>query len=245
MKGLCLYRRLIITALVFTTLSARALSTVKFEGRAYKSSKKLQLIYIEKHTQTYEEQKIQSSKTEYFNSQNKKIALLSCDYRKSIFTPDCNFDDFQFGHQEMTELQEKSNNYTINYRKSKNDPVKSVKVQISAQSSASQGLLQYIVMLMKKKMKKKKKKTSDITSFILPTKEQAINLKISIKKISANIKQYYVKVAVNNLFLRMFAPHIEMNFDSTYKLLNYLGNSNIPTSEGENQSVFIEYDYGE
>lgn len=217
---------------LFLTINSFANETIKFSGMAYKSSKKKELIYKEVHTVTYSEDQIQTSLTNYFDKEDKKIAYLDCNYKKSPFTPECKFEDARTGQVEVTTVE--SGKIKIDYKENSKAKSEVSKLKLNKKSSASQGLLQFIVNL------NKKNKKSAVTDFIFPSRGTDIALKIKRK---TKGDKTTVDIDVDNFLLKMFTSKITMTFNQKNQLIDYYGNSNISTKAGERQNVYIEYFY--
>lgn len=217
---------------LFSLPIAYAQQVIQFSGKAYTNKKKDKLAYIEKHTVAYKQGIIQESLTKYFNAKETQIAFLNCNYTKNTFVPECIFEDFRSGQKEITTHNGKI--MQIEYSEEFKAEVERSSIDLNKNSSASQGLLQYIIHL------NKKDKDSAVTNFIFPSRAMDIELKIKFQKEN---KKTIVDIDVNNFLLKMFTTKITMTLDSNNKLIKYFGNSNIATASGEKQNVYIEYFY--
>ena len=210
---------------------------LKFVGTAYTAKDKKAIAYIEKHTRVVKDAKVLKSDTIYYDTSDKKLATLSCNYESSAFLPVFEFVDHRTGYTER--LIKSGNKLKIEFQDSSKAKVETKEMPIKSSPSASQGLNE----LIKANLEKLYKKGDVETSFILPSRLDDIGMLITGKPNGADKVDVLIKV--KNILFRIFAPQLEMTYSKkSGHLLRYFGNSNIMTESGDKQNVYIEYDYG-
>jgi len=218
---------------VTCALQAKGLN---FEGIAYKSKDKKDIVYIEKHRREFVDSKVTTSETIYYDTSGKKIATLKCDYVSAPFLPEFEFTDHRTGYSERVVKKDKL--LRIEYKDSSEAKLEVKELEINDSMSASQGLNE----LIKFNLAKLHKNDDLSTSFLLPSRLGDIGMLITGKAKDADRVSVIIKV--KNIFLRIFAPQLEMLYSKeTGHLLHYFGNSNIMTAKGGKQTVYIEYNY--
>lgn len=214
-----------------------ATDTVVFSGTAYKS-KKQSIAYNETHEVTEVSGRIVKSKTTYRNSQGDIIAVLSCDYGKNTYLPDFTFEDLRSGNWEKVVVT--GDKVNIQYRDNRQAEIEELTMDIDKKLSGSQGLNQFIVSNLEKAVMGDR----PVTTFILPARQTTVDMILIGKKGEDGLAK--VELKLQNPFLRLFAPTLELVYDQkSQNLISYYGNSNIYTDTGDKQKVLIEYDYSQ
>jgi hypothetical protein len=86
----------------------------------------------------------------------------------------------------------------------------------------------------------------DVISAKLVLPAQMDQFDVRIRKGNLEEGRMKVRIELDNWFLRLFAPHIEAEYDiSTRQLLSYQGVSLIADASGKNVPVTISYDYSQ
>jgi hypothetical protein len=215
--------------------AAAGLTVERFTGVARNEDGQME--YVEKHVVTYEEEKVVSSGTTYFDPQNQYIGVLDSDYSAG----------YQYGSYDFTDLR----GGTKNGAKVEND-----RVRMYAQRDANSGL----------RTKAIPKASNQIVGqgfhhfimnhletiaageilavkMILPAQLDDFNFRIRKKGIEGDVIS--IRLEIDNWFLRLFAPHVDTDYDVRSKrLLRYEGLSNLKDRSGIYKVVTIVYDYG-
>jgi hypothetical protein len=77
---------------------------------------------------------------------------------------------------------------------------------------------------------------------ILPSRLDQYEFRIRKKKIEGDT--IFIRLEVENWLLRIFAPHIDVDYDLKNRhLLRYEGISNLEDTSGKHKKVFITYSY--
>lgn len=210
--------------------------TQHFKGFAYKSKDKKVLRYTESHKRVYKAGKLFTSETTYLNPEGKKIATLKCNYSKSPTLPDFEFEDLRTGNWEKTVVE--NGVAKVQYREDKDSKIKTKNFKDLESLSASQGLNEFIRL----NLEKIKEGDDLVTTFLIPAKLMDIDILVTGEETKSD--EVEVSIKVDNWFLRIFAPKLELVYSPKGgDLMAYYGNSNIETDKGKQQKVYIEYDY--
>jgi hypothetical protein len=77
---------------------------------------------------------------------------------------------------------------------------------------------------------------------VLPSRLDQYDFRI--RKLNLEGDTLYVRLEIDNWFLRMFAPHMDCEYDmKTRRLLRYEGISNLTNGSGKHADVVITYAY--
>ena len=77
---------------------------------------------------------------------------------------------------------------------------------------------------------------------VLPSKLDQYDIRIRKSKIEGDV--LHIRVEMDNWFLKLFAPHMDAEYDlKTRRLLRYDGISMVENAGGKNAQVSITYEY--
>lgn len=228
---------LLIPSLVLAT-SNQTTSQFNFQGIAFTDRNKKEIVYFEHHQVTFRGDRIIQSQTIYRGLDGKDIALLECDYRESLAVPKFKFIDYRDGYQEN--LVFVNDQLRMSVREKKGAELKSKSLKLANNLSASQGINELIKQNLAAIASGKEVKTQ----FIMPAKLSSFDFEISGRALDQN--KVAVQIEIDNFLLKLFAPKLEMTYSRrNQRLLNYYGNSNLSTDDGDPQKVYIEYLYAD
>ncbi len=230
---------LTLAAFLFTQHLSLANKTEKYKGIAYND--KNEIVYIENHTvQFSKEGKALSSSTKYVNPKGKVIGTLESDFTNSLSAPAYKYMDLR--HKKGHGIKyEKGKLVLIQYNKDGTQKSKVLNEKFTPDSLivGCQGLHYYLIANFEKIKKIKNKPVK----FLTPGNLSYFNFKLS--HLGLNKKnQIELEAKISNLILRIFAPTLNMLYNSkTKRLVSYDGLSNITDDNDKNQSVKIVYQY--
>ena len=230
----CLKATLVVYLLQFGDLGwameakkSKAMSSTAYE----KDTKKV--LYTEKHSLSYENNKLLTSHTKYFDPQGKLIAEMKSDYRQSLMMPTYVFEDHRLGTKEGLELRDKKY-YIFNENSEKKREEKVIENPKGIFSC--QGWHYYIV----ENMDMIESKDLSL-NLLFPSKLDYYNFDLQKQSSKGSILE--LRLEFSNWFVRLFAPRLDLTYDSQKKkLLSYIGPSNILDAEGDIQYVKVVYD---
>jgi hypothetical protein len=193
------------------------------------------VVYTEKHILKYNSGRLESSVTEYYDADRKKIiAVLDSDYRIDPKKPVYEFHDLRSGYREGLRID---NNKYVAFRRTKDKPEEMKVITADQLLFAGQGWHYYLI----SNFDLIDNKTLDL-SLILPGELDYFRFQISGSKMKNN--QIKADLEISNWLLRMFAPSLSLVYDTkTAKLVEYRGVSNLLTDKAERQDVIINYEY--
>jgi len=192
------------------------------------------LVYREKHTVKFVGDRVLNSLTEYMSPDGELIATMESDYSKSVAMPTYLFVDKRTGHREGLRLDDDKYMIFIHEpgEEEKVKPLKSTDNVFSCQ-----GWHYYLV----NNLDRLAEGNVDI-NLILPSELKAYGFEVEQVGADGNLVNAVLKL--DNWFLRIFAPELELVYDRELrKLVRYEGISNIQDEDGDNQDVIITYSY--
>lgn len=223
------------TFIFFFTVLAYGETRV-YEGVARQDGK---VVYTEKHSTTLNEGKVKSSVTEYLSPDGKTLGTLKNDYSKSLNAPEHTMLDHF--HKNIHGVRYE-NEKIVMFTKDDGEKERTESVDPDDYKGklivAGQGLHYYLVNHFEEVIAKGK---LDMR-FMIPGRLDSYNFFMKMKKSSSEIVEF--EIEIDNWFLRMFAPKLELTYDrKKARLLRYKGLSNIRDKDKEIMSVEITYKY--
>jgi hypothetical protein len=205
-----------------------ALETYKYQGVARDKDGKF--LYKETHLEKWQKGEIISTVTRYFNQEDKEIAILSNEFTKSVSFPEFSFKNHEDLHEHGVVF--KDNQYEM-YKVDEEE--RKTKVYTPKDESVTgQGFHFSLV----KKLDKLKLSDEGVFDFVIPGR--LTSYKFAYKVIEKTDVEMTIKVSINNFFLRLIAPSMQLRYNlKTKRLIDYEGLSNIY----QNQSVKIIYQH--
>jgi len=222
--------------LVFLILSAIAnAETQEYSGEAFVEGKS---VYREKHTVELSAGKVIKSTTVYTNGLGEIIARLENDYRKSLSVPEHEMKDLVHGGAHGVRYE---NNVIILFnREGTKEDTKSIRVDDFKNKLlvGGQGFHYYLVEHLEEIIKKQEL----ALKFLIPGRLDAYDFYLKVGKVTADTVDF--EIEIDNWFLKLFAPKLELVYDRKSKrLLHYSGLSNIKDKKKELMKVKIKYTY--
>ena len=221
-----------------TELNLKSTRTETYLG--YARDSKNSIIYIEEHLVTFNSaDDVTIAQTTYKSDTGKVLGVMKSDFSRSITAPNYIFNDTRSNEEQGIKYQ---GNDLILYHK---DPGKAEQTRVLESELGKNALLvgcQGLHYYLRKNISNIK--PGEVTHIKLLTPGNLDYFSFRLRKVSQDNKLVRLKVDIDNWFLRMFAPSLDLEYDMEKgRLLNYFGISNIKDSKGNYQSVKIDYKY--
>lgn len=208
-------------------------STESHFAKAFTDKEKKKPIYTERHTATYKNNKLQSSKNDYFDLKNNKIAELDSDYTKSLVMPTYIFRDLRTGSIEGIRMQ--GEKYFL-FRQEQGKKEEIHLLDNMENVFSCQGWHYYLIANLDRIQN-----SSLQMKLIFPSKLDYYSFRIRPLETQDTILS--LRLEFDSWFIRLFAPHLDITYNkSTKKIVQYYGPSNILDERGEIQNVHIFYE---
>ena len=234
--------KLIIMTLILPLSLLADLTTEQSVGKAYDDDGKLR--YTEKHTTKFKNGRIHSLSTKYVKEGGDVFGTLTSDFANYVELPDYQFVDTRFDRQDGSSFNSEDKSFTIYGKANKSADKKKKKVFIKDKRLISgQGLHAYIVSNMDDLMKLEKPFEF---YFLIPMIQDFFSFRMKPYKKWEDKKQVQFRIEIDNWFLRLFAPHVDVTYNyETKRLLEYKGISNLLDDDEDTYDVTIKYSYND
>jgi hypothetical protein len=228
----------VLALLFFTTLNFSCFATLahgeKFAGKALNSEGKLE--YVEYHTVTHLKGKVSASQTIYYDANNNKIGELISEYSFGPQFGSYNFRDIRAQYQDGVKVAK--DRIWLFRKLSTEDDFEEKYFPKETDQIVGQGFHQFIL----HNLEKIAQGEVFQIRLVLPSRLDQYEFRISKRKINGDT--LYIRLEIDNWLLRLFAPHVDVEYDlRTRHLLRYEGISNLEDSSGKHKKVFITYSY--
>ena len=199
------------------------------------------LAYLEEHTFFYKSNQKVKVETVYRWPSGEKFADFVSDYRKHPYIPAYRFRDKRFGRVEGLEWLP-NGKIRIFGRKYADRKMVSRELDVPSPGFAGQGLNFFIVDHFDNLINSKRPTEVD---FIVPLAQKSYGFRIRAQdKISD--REVVLRAEIDNWFIRLFAPSIDVKYDTQKKvLIEYKGPSNLLNEDKDIKPVVIKYDTSE
>ena len=223
-----------IKILLFFCLSISLLAQDTFSSIAYDKNGKI--IYKEKHSVEKENGFIKKVTTDYFNSEDKKIAQLTSSFNGNLFLPDSYFKDLRSNYTEETKLE--GEQYIVKTRV-EGSKVKTTKIKIKSNMVSGQGFHNFV--LKNYELLGSGKKVE--INFIIPSMRDYFGFEISSMP-NEKPGQSIFRLEISNWLLSLIASEIKVTYEDTTKnLIIFNGLSNVKDDKGDQYNANIIYQY--
>jgi hypothetical protein len=205
-----------------------------FVGKAVNSKGTLE--YVEYHTVTLKNGKVSESQTIYYDENNKKIGDLTSEYAFGPQFGSYNFRDIRAQYQDGAKV---SKDRILLFRKqSPEDEIEEEYLAKEKDQIVGQGFHQFIV----HNLERIAQGEVFHIRLILPSRLDQYEFRIRKRKVKGD--SLYIRLEIDNWLLRLFAPHIDVEYDQkNRRLLRYEGISNLEDNSGKHKKVTITYSY--
>ena len=192
--------------------------------------------YVEYHTVKYENGKVSESQTIYYDGNNKKIAELTSEYSFGPQFGSYNFRDIRAQYQDGAKVSE--DRILLFRKKSPQDDIEEKYLSKEVDQIVGQGFHQFIV----HNLERIAQGEVIHIRLVLPSRLDQYEFRIRKRKVDGDT--LYIRLEIENWLLRLFAPHIDVEYDlKTRHLLRYEGVSNLEDNSGKHKKVIITYSY--
>jgi len=205
-----------------------------FVGKAVNSKGILE--YVEYHTVKYQNGKVSESQTIYYDANKNKIGELISDYSFGPQFGSYDFRDIRAQYQDGAKVEQDR----IGLFRKKKPKYDSEEKYIAKEKDqiVGQGFHQFIV----RDLEKIAQGEVFHIRLVLPSRLDQYEFRIRKRKINGDT--LYIRLEIDNWLLRMFAPHVDAEYDlKTRRLLRYEGISNLEDASGKHKKVTITYAY--
>ena len=205
-----------------------------FVGKALNSKGTLE--YVEYHTVTYTNGKVSESQTIYYDANNNKIGELVSEYS---FGPQFGSYDFRDIRAQYEDGANVADDRVRLFRKqSPEDDVEAEYLKRKTDQIVGQGFHHFVA----NNLEAIAQGEVLHVRLLMPSRLDQFKFRIRKRKIKGNT--LYIRLEIDNWFLRMFAPHVDAEYDlKTRRLLRYEGISNLADTSGKHRKVTITYTY--
>ena len=205
-----------------------------FVGKAVNAKGILE--YIEYHTVKYENDKVSESQTIYYDANNNKIGELISEYSFGPQFGSYDFRDIRAQYQDGAKVA--PDKIWLFRKKSPENDIEEQYFIKEKDQIVGQGFHQFIV----HDLGQIAQGEVFHIRLILPSRLDQFKFRIRKRKIKDDT--LYIRLEIDNWLLRMFAPHVDAEYDlKTRRLLRYEGISNLEDASGKHKKVTITYSY--
>lgn len=205
-----------------------------FVGKAVNSKGALE--YVEYHTVTHKNGKVSESQTIYYDANNNKIGELISEYSFGPQFGSYDFRDIRAQHQDGAKVSQ--DRIWLFRKKRPEDKIDEKYLSKEADQIVGQGFHQFIV----HNLERIAQGEVFHIQLVLPSRLDQYEFRIRKRKINGDT--LYIRLEIDNWLLRMFAPHVDAEYDlKTRHLLRYEGISNLEDASGKHKKVTITYSY--
>ena len=205
-----------------------------FVGKAVNSDGTLE--YVEYHTVKYTNGKVGESQTIYYDANNNKIGELTSEYS---FGPQFGSYDFRDIRAQYRDGAKVAPDKIWLFRKeTTEDDIEGIHLAKEQDQIVGQGFHQFIV----HNLEKISQGEEFLVRLVLPSQLDQYDFRIRKREIIGDTLS--IRLEIDNWFLSLFAPHIDVEYDLTTRhLLRYEGISNLEDTSGKHEKVTITYSY--
>ena len=205
-----------------------------FVGKALNSKGILE--YVEYHTVKYRNGKVSESQTIYYDADNRKIADLISEYSFGPQFGSYDFRDIRANYEDGVKVS--ADRLYLFRKKSPEDDVEGKYLPRENNQIVGQGFHQFIV----NNLEPIAQGEIFQVRLILPSRLDQFDFRIRKRKMEGDT--LYIRLEIDNWFLRLFAPHVDVEYDlKTRHLLRYEGISNLEDTSGKHKKVTVTYAY--
>jgi hypothetical protein len=192
--------------------------------------------YVEYHTVKYENGKVSESQTIYYDANNQKIGELTSEYSFGPQFGSYDFKDIRGQYQDGAKVSQ--DRILLFRKKSPEDDIEEQYLAKEKDQIVGQGFHQFIV----HNLERIAQGESIQIRLVLPSRLDQFEFRIRKRKINGDT--LYIRLEIDNWLLRLFAPHVDVEYDQkNRRLLRYEGVSNLEDSSGKHKKVTITYSY--
>lgn len=201
-----------------------------------------EIVYTEVHRMLYQESRPRRNQTRYLNAEGQQFAILESNFTPHPYVPSYRFKDMRFGRSEGTVVEDGL--VRLYWRRSADAAIKARTLPLTDNMITGQGLH---VFLQDHLQKLVDRDVVEKVNFLIPLEGEQYPFRIRhLTGPGSSPGTVSFRVEIDNWFLRLFAPYIEVRYHrATKRLLYYKGPSNLLDANREVQNVTITYEYEE
>lgn len=228
----------IITTLVLLVMSSLLCAKVqKSQGKAY--NKKGEVVYIENHTYTFEENPTKLEVTYITPKDSKPYAKLNVDFSKSAYIPDSTFENFSDSTKAVTKFTPANKEVKVTYKSGNDEKEKSDIIKYKKNLLSIHGLNQFIRDNFNDLVNNEETKEFRL---IVPARLDSYSFKAKV--IESSDSEVVFEIEIDSWFLGMFAPSLKLTYDiSERRLKLFQGASNMIPAKSDSEEVKVEFTY--
>jgi hypothetical protein len=220
--------------LLYAPIAAANFQTESFQGNAYDSNGNL--AYIENHTVTYTDGEVVESQTVYLDQNRRLIGKLVSEYSQGPQFGSYEFQDLRARYKDGAEVQDKR--IKLFRRETPDDQSETRFLPRKDNQIVGQGFHQFI------RTQLEAIAAGEVFHVELVLPSQLNQYRFRIRKLKIEGDVLYVRLEIDNWILRIFAPHVDADYNlKTRQLLRYEGISNMTDAAGKHKIVTIKYSY--
>jgi len=205
-----------------------------FTGRAVNGNGVLE--YIEHHYLEYENGKISESRTIYYDPHNRKIGHLISEYSQGPQFGSYDFRAFRAEYPDGAIVTPRR--IQLFKKEGSEDNAEEIYLPRDTGQIVGQGIHHFIV----HNLGAISRGEIIEVKMVLPSKLDQYDFRI--RKLNLEGDTLYVRLEIDNWFLRLFVPDMDCEYDmKTRRLLRYEGISNLTDGSGKHAEVVITYSY--
>jgi hypothetical protein len=196
------------------------------------------LVYLEEHIVRYENDRIATLKTTYYDADLKKIGEQASDFSHGPQLGSYDFKDERLRYNDGARVM--SNRILIYCKETPQADIQKKYLKRESDQIVGQGFHQFILTNFDALMQ------GDVISakLVLPAHMDQFDIRIRKNKIEDGRLQ--IRIELDNWFLRLFTPHAEAEYDlDTRRLISYRGISMVADELGKSVPVTVSYDYSQ
>lgn len=235
--GRILFNNIIAAAVLFISIAmpARVVADVeRVYGRAVNMDGKVE--YLEEHAVEYENGRIATIRTTYYDANFQKIGEQVSDFSHGPQLGSYDFKDERLQYSDGVLVM--SDQILIYCKEAPDAETKKKYIPRQSDQIVGQGFNQFIVANLDTLVRGDR----IAAKLVLPAQMGQYDVRISKRYVQGN--RILVRIEIDNWFLRLFTPHVEAEFDlNTGRVLRYQGVSMISDEAGKTVEVAIIYDY--
>jgi hypothetical protein len=226
---------LLLPVLVLGLVRGMALGeTQTFTGKAFDVRGALE--YIEQHHITYEGKDVIKSRTTYLDEDERVIGYLHSEYTPLPQFSNYTFQDLRNQYEDGVRLE--TDRICLFRKEDPNAEEETVCLAKGEQQIIGQGFHHFIVTHLEAIAE------GNIFHVKLALPSRLDQFSFRIRKVTKVGDNLLIRLEVDNWFLRIFVPHVDVNYErESGRLMRYEGISNVADASGRFKKVKINYFY--
>jgi hypothetical protein len=205
-----------------------------FTGKAVNPKGALE--YIEHHSVKYENGTVIKSQTVYYDPSDRKIGDLISDYTHGPQFGSYDFRDIRAQYEDGAKVAD--DRVRLFRKESPENDVEAKNLKRKTDQIVGQGFHHFVA----NNLDAIAQGEVFHVRLVMPSRLDQYKFRIRKRKIEGDT--LYIRLDIDNWFLRLFAPHVDVEYDlRTRRLLRYEGISNLADASGKYRKVVITYSY--